>query len=379
MRKILIDTLTDDDITTVAERGIFSFLSKNATDNPEYLSGDMSGLNWAYYFNHSGHKYISPLVSSILKDDTYLSDTKSDDLAKLILKICRPNWDKVYKALTIDYSPIENVDGYLSETTERTGTSNGTSNLTDSGTDNHLHTGTDTETNNGTDKHALSGTDTENLKGTDKDTKKDTISTNDTINEDIYHHRYEQHVEDNPNGKSTTHNKTYGFNSDSGSDDSESVVTVNQKITTLDRTLSVKTDGDGNVIKGDDGEPIKMPSKNSDQTERKETHKTTDDITDTLEKDDTTTTNYGKVDTETIDITKATTYNSNDNETINISHTGNNSTDTSGNEKHELHRHGNIGVTTNQQMINEELELRKHFFYETVFADLDKYLTLSIY
>lgn len=45
-----------------------------------------------------------------------------------------------------------------------------------------------------------------------------------------------------------------------------------------------------------------------------------------------------------------------------------------------LKRSGNIGVTTSQQMLESEYELRKkNYFSDVVFADLDKLLTLSIY
>lgn len=47
--------------------------------------------------------------------------------------------------------------------------------------------------------------------------------------------------------------------------------------------------------------------------------------------------------------------------------------------QHLLTRHGNIGVTTSQQMIQSEIELRKADFFNIVFADLDKILTINIY
>lgn len=49
------------------------------------------------------------------------------------------------------------------------------------------------------------------------------------------------------------------------------------------------------------------------------------------------------------------------------------------NVKRELTRDGNIGVTTSQQMIESELELRKQNFFEYIFKDIDKYLVLSVY
>ena len=44
-----------------------------------------------------------------------------------------------------------------------------------------------------------------------------------------------------------------------------------------------------------------------------------------------------------------------------------------------LKRSGNIGVTTSQQMIESEIELWKFNFYNSVFEDIDKILTLKIY
>ena len=375
-RKTLLETVTDGN---VAEHGIFKYLQARATDSPKYLQGDMSVLNYGYYYSHSGDKYISPLVTRIMGSDDTLSDDKSNTLADMLLKICRPNWDKVYEALSVDYSPIENTDAYITHNTSTTGRSSGTSNLTDSGTDNHMHSGSDTRTNTGTDTHALSGTDTTKDTGTDTMAKTGTEKNEGKVNETDYHHSYTTDTESNPGGTSTTQNQAYGFNSSEPSNDSKSVTTVNQTLTTIHRTVSVQTDKDGNPVKDEHGELIKEPGKNSDEIDRKTSDTTTYNTVDTDTKNLTESTEYGRKDTETLDVTDTTNYNSSDNETINVSHAGTTSGENSGSEQYEEHRHGNIGVTSNQQMISEELELRKRFFYETVFADLDKYLCLSIY
>ena len=375
-RKTLLETVTDGN---VAEHGIFKYLQARATDSPKYLQGDMSVLNYGYYYSHSGDKYISPLVTRIMGSDDTLSDDKSNTLADMLLKICRPNWDKVYEALSVDYSPIENTDAYITHNTSTTGRSSGTSNLTDSGTDNHMHSGSDTRTNTGTDTHALSGTDTTKDTGTDTMAKTGTEKNEGKVNETDYHHSYTTDTESNPGGTSTTQNQAYGFNSSEPSNDSKSVTTVNQTLTTIHRTVSVQTDKDGNPVKDEHGELIKEPGKNSDEIDRKTSDTTTYNTVDTDTKNLTESTEYGRKDTETLDVTDTTNYNSSDNETINLSHAGTTSGENSGSEQYEEHRHGNIGVTSNQQMISEELELRKRFFYETVFADLDKYLCLSIY
>ena len=44
-----------------------------------------------------------------------------------------------------------------------------------------------------------------------------------------------------------------------------------------------------------------------------------------------------------------------------------------------LERSGNIGVTTSQQMLDSELELRKKHYFSIVFADLDALLTSPIW
>lgn len=55
----------------------------------------------------------------------------------------------------------------------------------------------------------------------------------------------------------------------------------------------------------------------------------------------------------------------------------------SGTEKvkhdYEFERRGNIGVTTSQQMLQSEIELRKWSFLESVYSDIDKILTLQTY
>ena len=47
--------------------------------------------------------------------------------------------------------------------------------------------------------------------------------------------------------------------------------------------------------------------------------------------------------------------------------------------KRELTRSGNIGVTSSQQMLEQELQLRKYNFYEELFKDVNSVVTLSIY
>ena len=45
----------------------------------------------------------------------------------------------------------------------------------------------------------------------------------------------------------------------------------------------------------------------------------------------------------------------------------------------DLTRSGNIGVTTSQQMLESEFEVRKHDFYKLIYKDIDSIICLSIY
>lgn len=181
------------------------------------------------------------------------------------------------------------------------------------------HGGNDTLSKTGTDAHALSGADTEHETGTNtiSNSGNDTVTNTGTTTD----------TNKNENGTTETKNQIYGFNSTDAADDSTSTTTVNQTITDTreDNLTATTTHG----LKTDD-------TRNMSNT-----------------------TTYGRTDTENIDITEKTDYNNNENRT--------------------LKRHGNIGVTTSQQMIESELELRKKFFYEIVFRDIDHYLTLSVY
>ena len=47
--------------------------------------------------------------------------------------------------------------------------------------------------------------------------------------------------------------------------------------------------------------------------------------------------------------------------------------------KHGLHSHGNIGVTTNQEMINEELALRKYDLYKQIALLFEDEFTVPVY
>ena len=85
-------------------------------------------------------------------------------------------------------------------------------------------------------------------------------------------------------------------------------------------------------------------------------------------------------DTDTHDLTTTTADTDTHNLTFKRSSTETHDNNVSENNTHNERVHGNIGVTTSQQMLMSEYELRERYkFYEQIFKDIDKCLTLAIY
>ncbi len=76
---------------------------------------------------------------------------------------------------------------------------------------------------------------------------------------------------------------------------------------------------------------------------------------------------------ENIDMSKATNQIGETKDLKDETHTGNNTQDRT------LTRHGNIGVTTSQQMLQSEIELWQWNFFQGVFKDIDTMLTIQTY
>lgn len=63
-----------------------------------------------------------------------------------------------------------------------------------------------------------------------------------------------------------------------------------------------------------------------------------------------------------------------------IDRTGHTDEETTGGDKYVEHTHGNIGVTTNQEMIEQELQLLRHFdVYDWIAAKLENELFVQVY
>jgi len=234
-----------------------------------------------------------------------------------------------------NYNPIENYDRYENETAE--GVASGTKQNTDT------HSGTDTnrttETHDKTDTHSGTDTDSTTINETDNTTHGGTDTDSTIIN-----------TTDNTThgGTDSTVKETEiaGFNSADYSDSTKE--TTN---TTHGETIAVATNGT-NTSTLQHGETIAATKSGTNTTtvQHGETINSTKSGTNStsLQHGEIITTDEDTSGTNTVEHGHIITSNgTNEEETTNT---------------RESHIHGNIGVTTAQQMIIAELELANHFW-----------------
>lgn len=271
--------------------GIFTFL--NSLDVPWREKNISQQLNLQYHGNMSGKKETSPLVDSLIVENT-LTENSKNMLAVSIFSIYSNKWNRLYHILSLEYEPIENYN--MTETEKTTSTNENTDTITT----NTTNSNDVTETNTGTN----TANDSENTTGKNTTTDSRTISENNNV---------------------TNNNSLYGFNSATGV--------------------------------------------NADSQNGTETRSTTDKNTHNDDLKGTRTNEH----TENINTSKVTAQKNDVKDVKDGTHTEN------GSQDRTLTRHGNIGVTTSQQMLNSEIELWQWDFFSGVFKDIDKVLTIQTY
>ena len=228
------------------------------------------------------------------------------EVAKTIIGIWSrkevPYWNRVYAASQAEYNPIENYRRNETETVEdgRTEEHSGNDVSRASGTDTNAKTGTDTDTLSGNDQLKRTGSDTNTASGSD--TNSGSSSSTDT---------------------------------NSGTD------TVNNKVTGYDSNTLVAHDSSDTVH----GHVVRNAAQgtNTQQYGRVDTtqHNTTDK------------TEYGKIDT--LEHNTLETFVHGKTDTL----THGEKIEHEGSSERTMLAYGNIGVTTSQEMLTQELELAK--------------------
>ena len=226
------------------------------------------------------------------------------------------NFDRIMEALLAEYNPIENYD--RDEYWKRT------PDLTDESD----HTGKDTLQLSGKDTDQASGSDTLQLSGTDTDQASGTDTTTRTY---------------------TNYNET---STRTGTDTVEKTVSAFDSSVYEPSEKTVETFGsvaDSKNITGSYADATAYGKKDETTYGRK-------DETTYGRKDETT---YGRKDEQSYD------------STVTDRHTGT--------EEYESRIHGNIGVTTSQQMIQSEIELRQFDIYSDIARRFEHEFIVQVY
>ena len=383
--------------------GIFSELHK--FDVPWKNKFNSEPLDLAYFGNNSGDKIISPLVEKLLVNGT-LPEENLNKLASAIYTLNIDNWSRLWLALQEEYDPLQNYNGNETRTTTNklTGTDTiassgadtvsstlsnsnvktGAINVEDSGVDSIASSGSDTisdTTSNsvtksgsvevkdsGSDSIASSGSDSTNKSSTGSVTKSGSQKVADSGSDSLSHSGSgSETISGSKTESSDGSSSVYGFNSGSAvpSDTTNQDVTTNYNNVKTDRTDTLNDTTSYGKVETTSYNNLtdSQSSQNSSETTYGKTDTTSygkkektsfDSITDTQSGQNSTETTYGKTDTNTKNLTTTVTD--------------------------EFHREGNLGITSSQQMLSQELELReKYYFFGIVFKDLDKSLSLLIY
>ena len=336
----LLDLPKLSEVADWLANGIFS-----AFTNVPWSSDEAPALN-VLYLSRSVDKYIAPIVSLMLDSNGQLTPANMAKLAGYLETMYSQNWQKLYATLNFEYDPISNYDmtersedsRKVNETTEDTNTTSVKYNesLTADNTQTRDLKVTDTGTVTTADDTETSGTNDLIKGGTVKDdtTKTENTTTNTT-----------------ENTTNSGNDNVFGYNSTSA-------------------VPSASTSDTGETKTNTAGENTETGSSTTtyDTTDRTTTSETVNKSVD--ENRELESTDTGTITTESTDSKNGTSNTQNTNNSTKTS------TDTN---THTLTRKGNIGVTTSQQMIQSERDLWAFQFYDRVFSDIDKMLTIPVY
>ena len=187
----------------------------------------------------------------------------------------------------------------------------------------------------------------------------------------------EQNTDTNNNG---TDSGTVTYRQ-TGTDTTKGTGTVSHAITGDDTTTQTGTvtTGGQSTESSTDASSIYGFNSNSASDADSQSRTGTTDVNQTETRNATDKVTHNTTDTETRNTIDTVAHDTTNTETRDLKTGQTGSEKVTGTITHETHRHGNIGVTTNQQMLSAERDLWKWYFYNYVFTDLDRFLTIGMY
>lgn len=284
-------------------------------------SPDLDSLDALYLYQHSGEKFVLPLMNMFVTDGK-LTQAGITACSTMAAALWYPKWTRLWTVMNAEYNPLENYNMHEEEDTDPTGTE--TTEISFTGTE------TDTNTKSGSETNTLAKAGTETKTRTESGTETDTLSHtgNDTV-------RTQGTAANNKE-----HETIYGLDSTTGVPSSERTVNTDQSVTT---TPGV-TDTNNKTFTNRQTSDVESYTNRQD----------TDTLTFTNRQDQNQKTFTNRKNTETKSFTDRNTH-------------------------RELDRSGNIGTVTAQDMYLQELEVAKYNFWLQVFEDLDSTICLDCY
>lgn len=266
-------------------------------------------------------------------------------------------WNRLYATTQYEYNPIENYNRY------ETGSDSGTGSTTHSGTD--------------------STTETTTHGGTDGRTEAFTTGGKDTL--------------DMTRREGGTEGKTGSVSVDEGGTESEATT---HQLANGGSDIVTGTDTKGHWIAGFDSQPVsanddglvKQTRDQDDATTTTQYGKTengtgskTTTFGKTVDTDSSETVNFGKTETnkdettygKTENVQETKTYGETVNKTGGLTHGERIQTTSDG--EHEMHAHGNIGVTTTQKLIREQRDIDLFNVYDIIIEDFKMRFCILVY
>lgn len=343
-KKTIEDVLYNDAPANM--RPLFAEIA-NQTDAPDFLDDISPNTLDMMYEQYAPEKWLSKFgaipyteVNGELQHAGSLAS-----LADAIIVTYGANWNNIWNAYTKEYEPLHNYDMYQKATYNSAENHNGADTLTKSGSETNTKAGTETNTKAGTETETKTGKEIDTKSGRETNTQGGTETLTKAGSERTGYN-------------SDNEQKVSAFNSTSYQD-----ATLNEKRGADAITYGVNETGTASART--DTKSFTNRTDELSFTDRK------DELSFDQRKDELSFNNR----TDTLSFTNRTdtiSYtNRSDSQTYNsaFSHSG----------YDELEREGNIGVTTSQQMLQSEIELRQYKFIMRVFQDITDLLGLPIY
>ena len=356
--KQIKDLFTRTDVNTLFSA--LETLGAPWTDETKPLQYLSLGL---LYWMRSRKKIVTSFVAEE-HEDSVVDLEDLEDYAADLMTLYGDKWTHLWDLFLMDYNPIENYNMIESgsDVNTKTGSLDRSGAITRTGSLDR--SGAMTRTGSLDRSGALTRTGSLDRSGAI------TRTGNEVVNDDLTYSGKSANIrtgniEDlgtQADNQTKQDNKIYGYNSSDGVNSDSSTQQASHKNT---QTFNSLKDETSFTDRQDNRDITTTYNQVADADTRKDTY---NNIADTDTRKET----YNNIaDTDS----RKETYN-NIADTDSRKETYNNIKDTG---SHSLTRSGNIGVTTTQQMAESEIEYRRHLYFEMIFSDIDKLLTLPIY